>query len=213
MAGQITAIEVQKRNPRRANVFIDGEFAFGLAMIEAAKLSKGQHLSENDVKALLQADQEERAYEQMLNFLSYRPRSKAEARRRLQQKDFSEATIEIVTQRLCRAGLLDDEAFARYWISNREQFKPRGVYALRHELRQKGIESDIIDLLLQEVDETESAYRVAIKRLYRWEHLEPDTRRHKLSDYLQRRGFRYETIQQVWERLVAEQWTDESDTE
>jgi regulatory protein len=67
MAGRVTAIEVQKRNPRRANVFIEGEFAFGLAMIEAAKLSKGQYLSQEDVKAILELDQQERAYESALN--------------------------------------------------------------------------------------------------------------------------------------------------
>ena len=44
MAGRITAIRVQKHNDKRANVFIDDEFAFGLDLIEAAKLSKGQYL-------------------------------------------------------------------------------------------------------------------------------------------------------------------------
>ena len=82
--------------------------------------------------------------------------------RRLQQKGVSEEAVEAVIQRLCRAKLLDDEAFARYWISNREQFKPRGEYALRYELRQKGVAGSIIDALLQGADETESAYREAI---------------------------------------------------
>jgi regulatory protein len=213
MAGQITAIEVQKRNPNRANVFIDGEFAFGLAMIEALKLSKGQVLSQDDVETLQRRDQEERAYEGALDFLSYRPRSRAEVARRLQQKGFSEAVSEAVTERLCRAKLLDDMAFAQYWISNREQFKPRGSYALRHELRQKGVESSIIDALLEEVDEAEGGYRAAVKRLARWKRLPSNVRRRKMGDYLRRRGFGYATIEQVWERLVAEHQIDQDDTD
>jgi len=83
MAGRITAIRVQKRNRKRANVFIEGDFAFGLAMIEAAKLSKGQYLSDEEIASLRLADEKERAYELALGFLSYRPRSQAEVARRL----------------------------------------------------------------------------------------------------------------------------------
>jgi regulatory protein len=213
MAGQITAIRIQKRNPKKANVFIEGKFAFGLTMIEAAKLSKGQYLSDKEIAALQGRDEEEQAYERALNFLSYRPRSKAEIARRLRQKGVSESICEVVLHRLSRAGLLDDEAFARYWIRNREQFKPRGQYALRYELRQKGISSSIIDALVQEVDEAPSAYRVAMQRFIRWEHLERETLRRKLSAYLQRRGFSYGTIQEVWERIKAEQIENRLDIE
>jgi len=211
MAGQITAIEVQKRNPKRANVFVDGEFAFGLAMIEAMKLSKGQVLSQEDIEALLQRDQEERAYEGALNFLSYRPRSRAEVAQRLEQKGFSETAITAVTERLCQSKLLDDRAFAQYWISNREQFKPRGEHALRHELWQKGIDDSIVDALLAEVDEAEGAYRAAAKRLPRWKRLPANVRRRKMGDYLRRRGFGYAIIEQVWERLIAEHHIDQDE--
>lgn len=211
MTGQITAIEVQKRNPNRANVYVDGEFAFGLAMIEAVKLSKGQILGQDDIETLLQRDEEERAYESALNFLSYRPRSRAEVARRLQKKGFSEAVSEAVTERLCRAKLLDDRAFAQYWISNREQFKPRGGRALRYELRQKGVDSSIIDPLLEEVDEAEGAYLAAVKRLARWKRVPLEVRRRKLGDHLRRRGFGYATIEQVWERLIAEHQIDQDD--
>jgi regulatory protein len=211
MAGRITAIQVQKRDPNRANVFLDGEFAFGLALVEAVKLSTGQYLSQEAIAALQAADEEERAYELALIFLSYRPRSKVEVARRLNRKGFSEPSVEAVLHRLARSGLLDDEAFARYWISNREQFKPRGRYALRYELRAKGIASDIIDTLLDEVDDGENAYQAALQRINRWKQLEPEQRRRKLDAYLRRRGFKYETIQGVWERILAEHVEDTFD--
>lgn len=204
MAGRITAIQVQKKNPQRANVFVEGEFAFGLALIEAAKLKPGTYLDDAEIQRLLQSDEQERAYEQTLGFLSYRPRSRAEVSRYLRDKGLSELATEAAMERLERAGLLDDEAFARYWISNREQFKPRGERALRYELRQKGIDDRIIDELLQDRDEMESAYRAAVQRIERWRRLDPAERRRKLSGYLQRRGFGYEAIRDVWERLENE---------
>ena len=213
MAGRITAIRVQQRNPNRANVYIDGQFAFGLELVEAAKLSRGQHLSDQDIATLKTIDEVGRAYESAMRFLSYRPRSKSEVVQRLRKKDFPEPAIDAALERLARVGLLDDRAFAEYWISNREQFKPRGRYALRHELRQKGVASDIIDGLLEELDETENAYRAAMRRLSTWERLDSEAAQRKLSAYLQRRGFGYDVIQEVWKRIQAERVASELDVE
>jgi regulatory protein len=200
---------VQKRNSERANIYIDGEFAFGLAMIEAIKLSKGQMLSAQEIAALQDSDQEERAYELALNFLSYRPRSASEVEWRLRKKGYDEPAIAAVIERLLRAKLLDDQAFAEYWVSNREKFKPRGRYALRHELRAKGVDSKVIDAALQDLDEFENAYRAAVKRIRRWKRLDPSERRRKMTAYLGRRGFRYETARAVWDRMIDEQLIDE----
>ena len=208
MAGQITAIEVQKRNPRRASIYIDGEFALGLPLVEAAKLTKGQHISDQEIDALQAVDEAERAHEYALRFLSYRPRSKAEVKRRLVRKGYSESIASGEMQRLVGTGLLDDEAFAEFWISNREQFRPRGQYALRQELRQKGIDDRIIDAMLVEIDDTENAYRAAKRKFSSWLQLEPDMARRKLSGYLRRRGFGYEAVQEVWERMRSEGMED-----
>lgn len=210
MAGRITAIVAQERNPRRASVFVDDQFAFGLQMIEAARLSKGQFLSDEDIAHLLQDDEQERAYDQALHFLSFRPRSQAELVRHLQRHEFSEAAIQAVSERLSQARLLDDEAFARYWIGNRDQFRPRGQIALRHELRQKGVADSIVDALLGESDDAGKAYRVALDQLARWRraqsahHADVATLRRKLTDHLLRRGFGYQVIQETWERLRTE---------
>ena len=108
---------------------------------------------------------------------------------------------------------MDDRAFAEYWIGNRERFKPRGRLALRHELRQRGVPSDIVDALLEEVDETDAAYRAVEQRLDRWRELAGDRLYRKMSGYLQRRGFGYAVIQAVWERILAEGVASDIDSE
>ena len=208
MAGRITAIRLQKRDTRRVNVFIEGEFALGLALELAVGLSKGQYLSDAEIADLRAADEQARAYEQALDFLAPRPRSQAEVANRLRRKGFSESAVKETLTRLSRAGLIDDEAFARYWIANREQFRPRGRRALRYELRRKGVPDRVIDELLPEVDEVESACRAARQRMHKWRNLDPATRRRKMSDYLRRRGFDYEVIREAWGRLQAEEGED-----
>lgn len=208
MAGKITALKAQKRNPKRVNVYLDGRYAFSLAAIEAAKLRRGQVLSDEDIERLEERDSFEKARNRALRFLSYRPRSEAEVRRYLRDKGVTSAVEEEIIERLTRAKLLDDVAFARYWVENRERFKPRGVRMLRYELRQKGVDDKTIAQALADLDEKESAYRAATQRGRRLAHLDQVSFRRKLSAYLQRRGFPYRVVnpavERVWQELRAE---------
>jgi regulatory protein len=202
MAGTITALRFQKRNKDRVNIYLDDRFAFGLAAIEAAHLKVGQELSDADIAQLQKKDEIERAYERALNFLSYRPRSEAEVRRNLRKKNLEEDVIEVVIERLTRAGLLDDREFARYWVENRLQFKPRGAQALRQELWEKGVPDPIISETIESVDENDAARRVAEEGARRMAHLEPRDFRRKLSVYMARRGFSYAVIKPLVEEML-----------
>ncbi len=202
MAGKITALQFQKRNKHRVNVYIDGQFAFGLAAIEAAHLRVGQMLSDADIARLQMQDEVERAYERALNFLSYRPRSEAEVRRNLRRKNVGDEIVGAAVERLKRAGLLNDQEFARYWVENRTQFNPRGARALRHELREKGVAAPIIDETLMDFDEEPAARKAAETGARRLAHLEANDFRRKLGAYLARRGFSYTVIEPLVEEML-----------
>lgn len=208
MTGKITALRFQKRNKNRVNVYLDGEFAFGLAAIEAARLKVGQTLSDDEIVRLRMKDEIEYAYERALDYLSYRPRSEAEVRRNLRKKDVEEEAIDVVIERLTCADLLDDREFARYWVDNRMRFNPRGLRGLRYELRRKGVARAIIDDVLATVD-VEAAARKAVeagaRRLSRFE---PREFRRKLQGYLARRGFSYSVIKPLVEEKLEEKLCD-----
>ncbi len=208
MAGTVTALIVQKRNKQRVNIYLDGEFAFGLALIEAAKLHKGQQLTDEDIDHLKALDEIEVAHERALNLLSYRPRSVNEVQRNLREKQISEVAIETVVGRLERTGLLNDEEFARFWVENREQFAPRGERALRYELSQKGISDSIIDTVLGDLNQEDAAYRAARARAQRYAKADKAVFRKRLGDYLARRGFSYDDIRDAVERLWNEHLLD-----
>ncbi len=213
MGGKITSLETQKRNRQRVNVYLDDRFAFGLAAIHAARLHIGQHLSDKDIARLKEQDQVERAVEGALNLLSYRPRSQDEVRRRLLKKGFDPDIIQQALDRLSRVALLDDYAFARYWIENRFQFKPRGAALLRRELAQKGVPYAIIQQALADYDEETAAARAAEAGFRRLSRGDPAAFRRRLTNYLLRRGFSYATIQplveQMVENLPEESWEGE----
>lgn len=204
MAGTITELRVQQRRKDRVNVYLDGHFAFGVKDIVAARLRVGQTLTEGDIAGLKEQDAFEEAYNSALNFLSYRPRSTAEVTWNLRGKGVPDPLVEAVVEQLARAGLVDDETFAEYWIEQRERFKPRSARMLRHELRQKGVAADVIDQALEGLDEADSARRLAGKRVRRYAHLERGEFWQKMVGYLQRRGFRYGTIKPIVQELWQE---------
>ncbi|MCB8944424.1 MAG: RecX family transcriptional regulator [Ardenticatenaceae bacterium] len=201
--GVITALTVQKRNSDRLNVYLDGKFAFGLATAVAATLKVGQTLTPEQTATLQQQDDVSKAKEKAVQLISRRPRSVAEIERHLRNKEFGDLVIEQAVIRLQEVGLLDDEAFARYWVDQRNTFKPRSHLALRQELQQKGVERHIIETAVNEVDQTAAARHAAQKQASRYTHLGEDEFRQKLGGFLQRRGFHYETIQQVTNELWA----------
>ncbi len=202
VAGEITAIKVQKRKKDRVNIYLDGEYAFSLKMIVAASLKRGDYLSDEEIKELQMQDCFQKAYDRSLNYLSYRPRSSAEVRRYLKDKGLPLQISEEVLQRLSAAGLLDDQAFASYWVENRETFKPRGRHLLRQELRQKGVDDELIAEALSEVDEGESAYQAALKQASKYAYLDDRVFRQRMHNFLRRRGFTYEVIRETISRLL-----------
>lgn len=113
--------------------------------------------------------------------------------------------------RLDALGYLDDEAFARFWVENRDTFKPRGPLALRQELRQKGVPDQIIDTVLETVDVEDAAYRAAQKKLSRYRGETLTDFKRKLGGFLGRRGFGFGVVNDVLTRLIAELAEDEPD--
>ncbi len=205
--GKVTALKVQKRNPNRVNIYLDGEFAFGLARIVAAWLSIGQEISADKVRELRAKDELEVATQRALHFLSYRARTEQEVRQYLKKKEASDEVQAEVVERLRAAHLLDDERFAEQWVENRSEFRPRGERALRMELRQKGVTDPAIEKALAELDEEQLALQAGLKQARRYAGLEFEEFRKKMYGFLGRRGFPYDILQSVvplvWQEMLA----------
>ncbi len=193
----ITALTAQKRNKDRVNVFLDGEFALGLSIEAAIHLRIGQELSSVDINALKELDEAEKAKKIALGIISRRPRSIVEVRRHLRKKQYDDLVIDSVIDRLTAVGLLEDTAFAEYWVDQRATFKPRSRLALSQELMQKGVNRTVVDAALENFDQYEAARRSAEKQARRWSHLPEQEFRIKLGRYLQRLGFPYDIIKEI----------------
>jgi len=204
--GRITALHISKGRGHRVNVFLDGKFAFsvGAEVISREGLQPEQELSTEQIEVLLKTDRYERGMATALRYLSYRPRSNAEIKERLQQRGFDTETQDIVISRLKQQGLLNDMDFAEYWTDNRQSFSPRSRRLTRIELERKGVDREIIERTVSTIDDESSAYRAAVNHaatLLRHDNTNHDRFFRHLASYLQRRGFDHSIIRRTVEKL------------
>ncbi len=201
---KITGIEPARKNPNRVNIYLDGRLAFDLAGIVAAWLRPGQDLDEAHVAALRADDLREQAYQRSLDFLSYRGRSEAEIRQHLRKHRVPADVVEHTLSRLRSTHLADDTQFAHAWVENRTTFRPRSRRVLSWELRQRGVPAETAESALAGLDEAALAKEAGRKQAARIQDLDWHEFRARLSAYLSRRGFSYETIAST----VSELWSE-----
>lgn len=157
----------------------------------------------------------ETAYNRGLEFLATRPRSEQEVRTKLKQKRFEEDVIEVVIRRLFADQYLNEEEFVRYWIDQRNRFKPSGTRLLRYELQQKGVSPSLITQMLEEETSPEQQEDAVVTSLRKpwggWATLDVATRRRRAQGHLLRRGFSYEQAASAIGALERETETDEQE--
>lgn len=212
MVKTVTDLMVQKKNKQRVSVYLDDSYAFSLSPMVAARLVEGQELDDEAIFRLTEEDELERAYHLALRYLGYRARSLAEMERYLKGKGFSPSCRKTTLDRLIQNRFVDDREFAGMWVENRKRINPRGAYALRQELLEKGVDEALIDENLDRFDETASAFDAVKKKLGLWLKLPPEDLQKKIYGFLSQRGFSYETTREVTERAWAIQRGDDDGT-
>lgn len=198
----ITRIAKQQRRDRY-NVFVDGTFAAALAVdvLAEAGWREGDTVDPGEVSRFAEKDEYGKALHAAYRFLGRRPHSVGELRTKLSRKGYPVGLMEQVLGHLAELGYLDDEAFARQWVM--ERGSDRGNALLRSELRKKSISDEVIDRVLLKHREThDPAIEAEVVARKRWTRLADDPKREaKLSAFLARRGYDYDVIRQVLERV------------
>lgn len=117
-----------------------------------------------------------------------------------------EETVDGVLARLREHQLVDDRAFAEYWVEQRQTFHPRGARLVRAELSRLGVDRSSAEASTLALDGSAEAdaYRAAAKRAQRLCGLDERAFSERLGQWLARRGFDWETITSVVARLWAE---------
>lgn len=207
----ITQLEIQKKNPSRFNLYINGEFVAGISATTLAKytLYEGKSIDSEVLKEVLYVELRQRFLERLVGYITKSPRSISQARSYLknteykkkdiwfdsdQDIDFEKMYDEVVNQ-LIENRLLNDKEYATLFVQSRLRSKPRGKDILVSELIGKGIDinlaRDVVeDLVEDEMSLLEDTFRK------RYKDTKLDLKDSKQVNYLLRKGFRYDLIKE-----------------
>jgi regulatory protein len=196
----ITSIKPQKKK-ERVNVYLDDKFGFGIDLENFVKLGLKveQELTDEEIADIVKKAEFQKTLDKLLRFATLRPRSEKEIKDYFRRKKVHESMHSELFDRLNRLELIDDEKFAKWWIEQRQAFRPKPKRVIGGELRMKGINKDIINKVLgeEEIDEEKMAKELLEKKMYKWENLEDFELKQKMSQYLAQKGFNWEIIKKV----------------
>jgi regulatory protein len=194
---KITNIKQQVKRTDRYSVFVDDKYAFSLsetALLES-KIASGDQLTAGQVQDFKKLSEDDKLYSQTLRYIALRPRSKWEIEFYLQRKKAEPDQTESILNKLSVIGLIDDEKFAKAFVSDRRLLKPSSRRKLILELRKKRIADDIIQTAISDESSDEhTALLEVIARKRRQTKYQDDE---KLMQYLARQGFNYSDIKAV----------------
>ena len=157
----------------------------------------------------------ERIFQRAAKLLASKQRSVEELRERLMSgRGATAELVEIVIQRLCEYGYLDDARFAHSYASLRVQHRPVGRQRLQRDLRTKKVDKATVDEALDQVfaatPEDELIDKAIAKRIRLRGKPKDRLEARKLFDHLLRQGFGFELVSERV-RAVTKIAADETD--
>ena len=207
----VTKIEYQKRDPNRVNIYIDNEFFCGISLdtLASENLYEGLDIDETVVNRILEKDLKSRFLTRVVEYLSHSPKTEFQISRYLKELKFKKKDIwfkedisldwerffDEILSKLKEYKYIDDESFARSFVSSRLRNKPRGKSVLISELISKGVSKDIAQSVCDdEIGDEIDTLRKAFDKKYRGKSF--DIKDQKMVNYLLRKGFNWDLIEQ-----------------
>jgi len=149
-----------------------------------------------------EGEDQRKANQIALRFLSYRARSTQEIRDRLREKGVASPEAEKTVAYLMSCGYINDRSLAQDLARSLFANKGWGFGRIAATLRSRGVPPDLVDETLSSLKQTHSEAEAAsaiIKR--RFLHFDcrtaPPKEKKRVADFLQRRGFSWDTISRI----------------
>jgi len=199
---QISRIVALPNHKVRVSLIENLHVILPLDIVLSEHLKTGQVLNDQQWLKLTQLSQSSQLINKAIKWATLRPHSIAEFDT-WATKNIPPDQVDFISAKLHKLELLDDVKFTKWWVQNRQSFRPRSKQELKAELRFKGIESQILNDVLNDVDESFSCEPVARKYFKRLSSYPPQVQKQKLFAYLSRRGFSYSQIKQVTDQILS----------
>lgn len=208
----VSKLEYQKRDPSRVNLFIDGKFFCGISLDTLAKesLYEGLEIEEGTLNDILKREITNRFLSRSMEYIARSPKTEFQMYKYLKELKFKKKGIwykedldvnwdelfNTIVEKLKKYKYIDDENYARLFVSSRLKNKPRGKSVLIGELLSKGVNKDIAELVCnEEIEDEYELLKAAFEKRYRGK--EFNYKDSKMINFLLRKGFSWDLIQRL----------------
>ena len=158
---------------------------------------KDKEIDFSTYKLILSNDEFNRAKNFALNKISYSQKSTYEIRQKLREKKFSEDVIDKIISYLDSYGFLDDEAYVKAFIRDKDEISNWSRGKIRYMLKRKHIDDNLIDEYIYQISDEREAEKARffadkkIKNDFSYEN------RAKVFRHLASKGFDIDIINMV----------------
>lgn len=127
-------------------VFEDGSaLTIDAELVVRFHLKAGGDVPDDEVVRLRCEQSRLVARRRLVSYLSLRRKSRAEARRYLEQMKLDDDAVTYALEAAQELGLLDDEGYAAAYVRTQERSARKGPRAIRQELLARGVQKDVVD--------------------------------------------------------------------
>lgn len=208
----ITKIEAQKRKEDRVNIYVDEKFFMAIykELVFTFNLKKGDNIDEEYLKKILKDEMFLKGKNKALNILSKASQSEKKIREKLNE-DFKEDTVDDVIDFLKKYNFINDGELASKIVNTNVNLNKYGKNKIKQNLYNKGIEKSAIDEAISEIDynaEFENALYLAQKRYDRVKNEDPKKAYAKIANHLAYKGFNYDIIKSVLNKIFKNDYND-----
>ncbi|MCX7885388.1 MAG: RecX family transcriptional regulator [Caloramator sp.] len=207
---KITKVIKQNNTNGRYNIFVDDEYAFSASDEDILKYSikSGVEISKEQLNFLIESCEETKCYNYALYILSKKDYTEYEISKKLSNKGYSFTTINKTIEKLKLYDIINDERYAKKYINDCINIKKYGKKKIEYNLKNKGINPDIIKQYFFDVDnEYENALEISKKKL-KYINNKKDIK-NKLIRHLLSKGFEYDIIKKAINSIKIENDGDE----
>ena len=196
---KITEVSPQKNDPRRVNVYLDGEYALSLDDVDALVMGikPGREITEKELTNLLFESQFGKAKAKALDIISRKSVSTATLRDKLSEMGYEPVVTDEVINELKELGYLDDYAYTLMFLEMCRE-KLWGIKKVRYELKQRGIddftaEDALCEMPLPGAEEI----ALAIGAKYGTEDVSDIKTKQRIMRFFAGRGFEFSDIEKA----------------
>ncbi len=203
----ITAIEVQKKDKNRYNLYLDNKFFSGVSSETIVKnhLKVGMELDAKKLGEILSETERQKALAKSLDYISKSIKTRKQIKEYLLSKGYLEEVVYFVLEKLTEYGLIDDKEYSVRYIE--AYSKTQGRKLIEYKLMMKGVRKEDVILAFEEtndsIDNFDNVYNLALKHLKGKEKTKENYA--KTYRYLAGKGYLFEDIDRAISKIRDEE--------